>query len=155
MSAFRLHLLTMNGSPSEGRAGDEPALAIAMAFLDHMAGLPAAAWVEAGRSMLAQRATLAGHAGARHGLLSALWHQELTWSVWCVRDGLETASHLARGNGQGLTVDERPLFDLACAAAGEAALALLSRDRLPAADLSGLYAPFESLVPLASLAPLD
>jgi len=127
---------------------------VAMAFVGRIAELPAADLVDVGKRIQAPMQAWVAHSAARQGLLSALWHRELTWAVWSVRDAMETAAFLARRTGRGLTAHERPSFELACAAASEAALALLASDRLPATDLEALYAPFEGLVPRASLFPL-
>lgn len=124
-----------------------------MTFVGRIAEVPGSDLVDVAKRIQSPMRAWAAHSGARHALLSALWHRELTWAVWSVRDAMETAAFLARRTGRELTVHERPSFDLACAAATETALALLVRHRLPAADLDALYAPFEGLVPLASLFP--
>ncbi len=151
MSVADLGIQPTRGVTAAQTDDDESSLAVAMAFVGRIAELRGADLVDVGKRIQAPKRAWAAHSAARQGLLSALWHRELTWAVWSVRDAMETAAFLARRTGQGLTAHERPSFELGCAAATETALGLLVTAHLPAADLDALYAPFEGLVPRASL----
>lgn len=154
MSATRLRLLSPADAFAEvpsAREAESRALNEALAFLESLAALPALAWVECGRRLLADGTALAAHSGARQALLSALWDRELSWTVWQLRDAADTAACVARTSARPLPKRDRAAFELACAAACEAALALLVRQRLAASELAALYGPFEPTLPLAAV----
>ncbi|HEU4990032.1 MAG TPA: hypothetical protein VFT41_09640 [Gemmatimonadaceae bacterium] len=152
MSATRLRLLSADDASADAalaRDVEARALNAALAFLEALAGLPTPAWVACGRRLLDGGTILAEHSAARQALLSALWDRELSWPVWQVRDAVDTASCIVRSSGRPMGPEERGAFDVACAAACEAALAIFVRERLAAPELAALYSPFEPAVPLA------
>ena len=153
MSATRLRLLSsVDASADAALARDAEARALhsALAFLEALAALSTPVWAACGRRLLDGGAVLAEHSAARQALLSALWDRELSWPVWQIRDAVDTVACIVRSSGHPMGAEERGAFDVACAAACEAALAILVRERMAAPELAALYSPFAAAVPLAA-----
>lgn len=126
------------------------AMARAHAFVECVAELPVAEWLEAGDA-------IAGDAIAGDGALlpvrqqvwlaleAAIGDHGLGLQAWRVRDGVETAVCLVTRDASCWTAKTRRLFASAHAAAEAAALALLARDHLSKEAFATLTKPFARL----------
>lgn len=127
---------------------DVPALAPVDVFVDRLAELPMAAWLTVGRALIADRTGEYARAKAFAILEETIGSHELEVAAWYVRDAVETSAFLASAPMSRWTSEERRAFAAACAAAEEAALALLARDHLPDREFNALYAPLQRYVAL-------
>ena len=143
-SGPRTGRLALPREVAELTPNNEPALEIVNAFVDLLAGLPVAAWLDIGRSIASDREGLPVRRDAWNQLDATIADQRLGLSAWYVRDAVETAAFLASGCMSRWTAEERRMFAAAQRAAETAALALLARVHLPAETLGILCAPFES-----------
>jgi hypothetical protein len=109
-------------------------------FIDRAAGLPRAAWLQIGRTLM--QGEEGSRSTARLLLEAAIADHRLGIMAWNVRDGVDTAAYYAGGSSAGSSRDERRAFAAAHAAAEGAALAFLVRDHLASDDVAQLQAPF-------------
>jgi hypothetical protein len=125
---------------------DEPALAAVNEFADRIADLPLAAWIDAGRSVIADRSSLEPRSTAFAILATTINDRGLAVAAWYARDAIETSAFYASQSATRWNPGDRRAFAAAHAAAEDAALALLARNFQSVADRGVLCAPFESVV---------
>jgi hypothetical protein len=121
----------------------EPALALAKAFVDGLCDLPLESWLAIGRAAMVNRGSDA-YAGAWSAVEHAIAQQNLALAAWHIRDEIETLAYLACHSGVPVWRSDRPAFAAAHGAVEDAALALLVRDYVSVADVDRLCAPFAS-----------
>lgn len=126
---------------------DEPGLAEVDAFVDRLAELPIDVWFDIGRSLLGHSSTVGQRETAFAMLEATIGAHGLGLAVWYTRDAVETSAFLASKSVPRWTSEGRCIFAAAHAAAEDAALAVLARDKLATRDFELLVAPF---APLAS-----
>ena len=119
----------------------EPALALAKAFVDGLGDLPLESWLAIGRAAMVNRGGPA-YAGAWSAVEHAIANQNLALAAWHIRDEIETLAYLASHSGVPIWRSDRAAFAAAHGAVEDAALALLVRDYLSADDVDRLCAPF-------------
>jgi hypothetical protein len=126
----------------------EPALAAANAFVEHLAELPLATWLAIGRAATTTDAGSSERAALWERVEDAIVHQRLDLAAWSVRDAVETVVHLTNHAAGRLSRADRRLLAAAHGAVEDAALAILVAECLPWADIAQLCAPFADHVPL-------
>ena len=119
----------------------EPALALAKAFVEGLCDLPLESWLAIGRAVMTRR-TAIGYTSAWSAVENAIAKQGLSLAAWHVRDDIETLAYLASHSSAPVSRADRPVFAAAHGAAEDAALALLVREHVSAADVDLLSAPF-------------
>jgi N6-adenosine-specific RNA methylase IME4 len=125
---------------------DEHALERVNGFVDRIAALPVASWLEIGRSIICGTPSTSEHATASVALENAIAYHRLSVVAWLVTDAVETSTFLATGNWNRRSATERLQLSAAQNAAEESALALLTRARLDVASFATLTAPFRTLL---------
>jgi hypothetical protein len=125
--------------PSSGVALDA-----AQSFVERLADLPALAWLEVGRALLRDRSSNTPRVTACAMLAATIKGRGLAVAAWYACDAIETSAFYA-SRAKRWTPSERRALAAAHAAAEDAALALLARQFVPAADCATLVAPFEPL----------
>jgi len=133
---------------------EEPALAVAKAFIERLCDLPLDSWLAIGRAVVAARSKTA-YASAWSSVENAIAKRDLGLAAWHVRDDVETVAYLASHSGAPLSRGNRPVFAAAHGAAEDAALALLVQSSISSADLELLCAPFWAQVPRERFAAHD
>lgn len=128
-------------------AGDEPTLDRVNAFVDRLAELPVATWLEIGRTLAGDLEAQAARSTARAILDATLADRELGLAAWYAKDAVETSAFLASHSAGRLSSADRRAFAGAHGAAEVAALALLAEDHLSAEDFTALYFPFADDIP--------
>lgn len=112
-------------------------------FADGLAALPLQCWLDVGRDLMANDPIAARRQLAVAVLGATIADRRLAVDAWYARDAVQTAAYLARLGTPAVSVLERRRFSAACAAASEAAVALVARTDLPNDDFALLIAPFE------------
>ena len=125
---------------------DQPSLAAVNAFADRLAELPVLAWLTVGRTLIDNPSTYALRETPYAILEATINNRGLSVTAWYVRDAIETSAYYASHAIVKWTSKERRAFAAAHAAAEDAALALLAREHLRAADFAALSAPFAAWV---------
>lgn len=120
----------------------EPALARVDTFVDGLADLSLASWLDIGRSIVSNHDLSTGRSAAVSSMDAAITEHGHAVSAWYVRDAVETAAFLAMNAAPRPSSEARRLFAAAHGAAEDLALSLLVRDSLSEADFAVLYAPF-------------
>jgi hypothetical protein len=129
-----------------GRApSDELALERVDGFVDRIAALPVASWLEIGRLIICGTPSSAERSCARTALENVIAGHELSVAAWFVRDAVETSAFIA-SYGHLRRSTERHQFAAARRAAEESALVMLVQGRLNVASFETLTAPFHSLL---------
>lgn len=127
---------------------DEPGLADVDVFVDRLAELPIDVWLDVGRSLLGHNSTVGQRATAFAILEATIGAYGLGLAAWYTRDAVETSAFLASKSVSRWTSEGRCTFAAAHAAAEDAALAVLARDKLAARDFALLVAPYASFAPV-------
>lgn len=130
---------------------DEPGSAHVNAFVDRLVELPIGEWLAIGRRQIDAATAAMQHATAFAILEATIGVRGLGVAAWYVYDAVETSAFLATNSVSQWTAGERRVFSAAHAAAEDAALALLARDKLAPEDFATLVAPFEHLLPSDSV----
>lgn len=124
---------------------DEPGLAEVDVFVDRLAELPIDVWLDIGRSLLGDSSTVGQRATAFAILEATIGTHGLGLAAWYTRDAVETSAFVASKSVSRWTSEDRCIFAAAHAAAEDAALAVLARDKLATRDFDLLVVPFASL----------
>jgi hypothetical protein len=120
---------------------EQPPVTQVNAFVDWLASLPLALWLDVGRSVASERTRVMARGSAWEELQRALCAQELQIGAWFVRDAVETAAFLASHSVRRWSAADRRWFAAAHGAAETAALALLARPFLEAEQFEALCEP--------------
>jgi hypothetical protein len=114
-------------------------------FVDRIAALPVASWLEIGRSIICGAPSTAQRSCARTALEKAIASHELSVTAWFICDAVETSAFIA-SYGHPHRSTERRRFAAAQRAAEESALAMLVKPLLDVASFAILTAPFRTLL---------
>jgi hypothetical protein len=129
-------------------ADQVPAIVSANAFIDALAELPLATWLDIGRSLADGRPNSAARDAARASLTTAIHDCELDVAAWYVRDAVETCACLVFSVARTCSTHDRCAFDAARGAANDCALGFLAREGLASESLRALSAPFARAIEL-------
>jgi hypothetical protein len=124
---------------------DEPGLAEVDVFVDRLAELPIDVWLDIGRSLLGDSSTVGQRETAFAIVEATIGTYGLGLAAWYTQDAVETSAFVASKSVPRWTSEDRCIFTAAHAAAEDAALAVLARDKLATRDFDLLVAPLASL----------
>lgn len=134
---------------------EDAAMATVNDFVERLAEVPLATWLDVGRSLERQSESGSKRSTAWGILDATIAARGLGMDAWYAREGVETSAFLASRSAPTWTKTNRRLFAAAHSAAEEAALALLAREHLSSEDFYLLYAPFAARIPATSLSRLS
>ncbi len=141
----------LRAAPLSPPAAEQPPASLGRvdAFLDHLVELPLAEWLAIGEAVVAARERVPVRQRAWDELEATLVSGRLGVTMWCVRDAVDTAAHIATREAYRWSRQERGTFAAAHGAAEVAALALLARDDLSTETYRALTVPFAACIDAA------
>jgi len=134
---------------TELNSANEPWLERVNAFIDRLADQPLDAWLDVGRSIVANDRLRSDRCTAWAIVDATIADRGLAIGAWYARDAVETAAFLARTSAVSSHRWSRSghrCFAAAHGAAEEACLALLAREFVAKEDVDALCAPFSEVM---------